>query len=503
MNMSERRPEDAPRPSGANGPAVRGFSDALADELLELVPTPVILTRVSDGRYVAVNEAFCSLVGFPREEVLARNSTDDAWADPEDRAAIIEQLRATGFVRNYPVRARDAVGNDKLGLASMRLLHLPDGPHILAVLHDATELEADRQHRLQQEADIARAQSIAHVGSWTWDLATDELWWSDELYRLFFYDPETFSGNVADAFARTHPDDMGLLEAANARALAGESGSLDYRILGPEGEVRYVHAEGRPERDEDGTIRRIVGFTQDVTEQVLLREERQQFLERLVEVQEEERRRIAADIHDDSLQVMTAVGIRLGTFAGHAQDRAHREELERLATSVQQAIDRLRRLLFELRPHALEQGGIGSALQEYLERTDDEDGWSFEVRDELGSPAPPTDVLAVAYRIAQEALTNARRHADARHVEVAIGWRDGEVELQVRDDGRGFDPRSDVAVRPGHIGLIAMRERAEQAGGRLEIESSPGRGCRVRARLPVPATDPPRSEGRGGVAADG
>ena len=209
---------------------------------------------------------------------------------------------------------------------------------------------------------------------------------------------------------------------------------------------------------------------------------RRGLLRRLVHAQEEERRAIASDIHDDSIQSMFAVGLRLFSLRESMHDAGQIEQVDRLQQNVQQSTDRLRHLLFELRPAALDEGGLPAALRQYLDVMKQEDGIDVDLKTALEhSPASETQVIA--YRIAQEALGNVRKHARARRVECAVSAVDDGILTRIADDGVGFGGSHNGSV-PGHLGLIAMRERAEMAGGWFRITSSAGEGCVVEYWIP-------------------
>jgi PAS domain S-box-containing protein len=208
----------------------------------------------------------------------------------------------------------------------------------------------------------------------------------------------------------------------------------------------------------------------------------------LVHAQESERRRIAWDLHDDSIQVMTAVALRLKSFrrraALHSDVAVHLDDLEGV---VGQAIVRLRSLLFELRPIALDREGLAAALRQYLDSIDLE-GITISLECRLRTEPPP-ETRALLYRLAQEALTNARKHARAQKIEVRLEERGNGVTLRVRDDGIGFSLESQPG-QPGHLGLVAMRERAEVLGGWCRIESAPGAGTTVEVWVPAQPGSP-------------
>jgi signal transduction histidine kinase len=137
-----------------------------------------------------------------------------------------------------------------------------------------------------------------------------------------------------------------------------------------------------------------------------------------------------------------------------------------------------------LRPPALDEAGLAPALELFLTDSFAHDGFDWRVENRLeGEPSP--EARAILYRVALEALTNVRKHADASQVEVLLERRGVGVLLCVRDDGSGFDlPEPDAPAQPGHIGLVSMRERAEAAGGRFAMTSAPGRGTTVEFWMP-------------------
>ena len=209
-------------------------------------------------------------------------------------------------------------------------------------------------------------------------------------------------------------------------------------------------------------------------------------LAEVVAVEEETRRRIAADIHDDTAQAVAAAGLRIDALIGELGDAEAREAGANARQALVEANKRLRRLLFELRPPALDEAGLAAALEQYLTDGFSHDGCDWRVDNRLDAEPSP-EVRAILYRVALEALTNVRKHADAALVEVELERRGVGVAVRVRDDGRGFDlPAPDAPAGPGHIGLISIRERAEAAGGRFGLSSVPGRGTTVDFWMPEP-----------------
>jgi signal transduction histidine kinase len=210
--------------------------------------------------------------------------------------------------------------------------------------------------------------------------------------------------------------------------------------------------------------------------------ERRLLLGHLVAV-EEERARIAANIHDDSIQAITAAGMRLQILRRKLDDPEQLKLVGELQQTIQLSIARLRRLLFELRPPALDRDGLSAAIALYLEQVEQESDTRYRLDDRLRSQ-PPYETRTILYRIVQEALTNVRKHAHAREATVALNEVDGGYLVRISDDGVGFDVEQGVQATPGHLGLAAMRERSTLVGGWLRIESAPGDGTTIEVWTP-------------------
>ncbi len=176
---------------------------------------------------------------------------------------------------------------------------------------------------------------------------------------------------------------------------------------------------------------------------------------------------------------MTAVALRLATLRRRLQAETVDPILTSLEHDVRQSIARLRHLMFVLRPPALENQGVASALQAFLAQVADDAGLAYTLEDRLRSE-PETEARIVVYRIAQEAVSNVVKHARATRIEVTLEEDLNGVLVTIRDDGIGFDPSRPEKPLPGHLGLLVMRERAEQTGGWCIVDSETGRGTSVR-----------------------
>lgn len=214
----------------------------------------------------------------------------------------------------------------------------------------------------------------------------------------------------------------------------------------------------------------------------LVEDARRKLVGQLVHAQEEERVRIAEDIHDDPVQKVVAASMRLQLIRKQVQDPDVRASLDKLLDSIRASIFSLRHMIFELHPSVLEHEGLAPALREHMAKLESE--LEFELQDDF-EEQPSGETRVLLFRIAQEALANVHKHARAQRVEVHLSQDDGGFKVEIRDDGVGFTPPQRLSSAPGHLGLSSMRERAELAGGWCQVHSLPDCGTTVQFWLPA------------------
>ena len=249
----------------------------------------------------------------------------------------------------------------------------------------------------------------------------------------------------------------------------------------------------------------IVARTQGLTREVTVQDERRRLLGRVLQAAEDERTRIAHDLHDGPVQQLAVLNYdiyrarkRIGDLLGNTAAGELMKELQR-TDEVLEVVEKglgeetrvLRQLMGALRPPVLDNRGFADALREHAQRFEEDKGITVDLDLGLTGRLPP-ELETVLYRIVQESLTNVAKHARAHHVSVAVDQPDdATARLRVRDDGVGFDPGNLAQLlREGHFGLAGMRERASLAGGTLEVGSLPRHGTTVEVRLPIAAAQP-------------
>lgn len=288
-----------------------------------------------------------------------------------------------------------------------------------------------------------------------------------------------------------HPDDLGAANANFPDILAGKRGVYELRLVTRSGSVRWIRYSTHPLWDTEAKrVGRFIGAVQDITEdkqaEAQLRESTrrlQHLSRRLLEVQEQERRRLARELHDEVGQALT--GLKLSLEAASREPVSDPMEGVGLAQElVLELMARVRDLSLDLRPSMLDDLGLGPALEWHFRRYTAITGVriQFEKPDLVGRL--PAEVETAAYRIVQEALTNVARHSGAREATVRLWCVNRCLYVQIADNGCGFDFPA-TTTTGASSGLSGMQERTELLGGRLKVESSPGAGTRVTAELPM------------------
>ena len=462
-------------------------------------PTMMFLKDAA-GRYRFVNKRLLVQLGLRREQILGRRDAEifpgaqaalfaasDAEVLSSKSAIELEQPFPTGdgerihMIVKFPVY-------DATGAVS----------GIGGIATDITERKRSEQALAEHRTLLAKAQKVAGLGVWEWEPGTGHMSWSDELYRIYGVDAGQLQPTFETFLERVHPADRVRTATVVARALAeGRGFTHEDRVCRPDGGERVIRTQGEIIRDAAGRVLKLVGACLDITEsrnaevaQRAAAESLQSLTRRLVQVEEAERRRIASELHDRVGQNLSALNINLDIVLGALSDSAAPELRLRLGDSlglIDATLETIEDVMAELRPPLLEEYGLGAALgwyaEEFAKRTDIPVEVEDLARDQIRQL--PRESAVALFRIAQEALNNVAKHADARRVWLRLEADGRELRFIVRDDGAGFDPAASAPTRATRLGMTTMQERAVAAGGSLEVLSAPGKGTTVKAQVPL------------------
>ena len=483
-------------------PATAGYEE-LAVGLLESAPDAIVIVD-ERGTVRIVNDQAEKLFRYKRSELIGEPVEILVPAERRDMHAG-HRRRYTAAPRTRPMGiGMDLVGQRKDGSRfpieiSLSPLRTEEGLLITSVIRDISERkraetamrESERRYREFVEGTDDLVVRLDSEGRFVYLNRSSE--------RILGLSPVECAG--LSAFDFVHPDDRAETREAFAswatERVAGTT--FENRQLSRDGGVTRILWTVNPRYDEGGRMTTVTAIGRDITARERLeaaereaiearaelkaerveREFDREVLRRSIAAQEEERRRIARGLHDETAQALTGILLGLGRVETASELSDAQQEAKRLGAEVSGALRELRRIATSLRPTALDDLGLVPALEQLAEQAPaaERSAVSFE-HSGLGRRLDPS-VETATYRVVQEALTNAARHSEATAIAVAVRQQNGVLETTVEDDGRGFERE-----RPG-LGLTGMRERAELIGGELEIDSSPGAGTKITLRVPV------------------
>ncbi len=350
--------------------------------------------------------------------------------------------------------------------------------------HIAAQLERER-------ARLVEAQEVAKMGSWEAELPTLNVIWSEQTHRIFETDPSRFHPTRAEFREFIHPEERAKVDAALVASLGKRSPStVEYRIVMPDGRVKVLEERWQAFHDEEGKPIRVAGTCRDVTEAVRAEEELRRLSGQLLRLQDEERRRIARDLHDSTGQDLVALATTLSQL--HALIPSSSRKSRKLASQCQaladQCIRDVRTLSYLLHPPMLDEAGLEDAIRHYAggftERTGIE--VELEIAPRLGRMKPHAELAL--FRVVQESLTNIQRHSGSLKAKIRTERGPGKFTLEISDKGSGIS--GSLRRRNGKtpfgfgVGIPSMHERVALIGGQLDIESSGG-GTTVRVTMPA------------------
>ena len=339
-------------------------------------------------------------------------------------------------------------------------------------------LANDRLH-LAMQAGSAMA--------WESDVKSGRGVWFGDLRTILGIDSDTHASSLDEFIGRVHPDER--QQVSEALADAKQNHKLftpEFRIVRPDGTVRWLETRGKFYYAKGGSAERMIGISLDTTERKKAQEALSGVSRKLVEAQEQERARIARELHDDITQRLALVAAELSQLQDQSNDlpskvRNRMQDLQQITSGVSAS---LHALSHELHSSTLQYVGLVKGMkswcQEFAARQQVE--IAFESND---LPRPSQDVSLCLFRVLQEALQNAVKHSGTKQIDVCLAENAGAIHLTVRDSGRGFDFES--ALRNGGLGLTSMRERVRLVGGTIAFDSKPVSGTTIQVCVPISA----------------
>ena len=460
--------------------------------------TPAAMFVFEGEEIGCANSEASVITGHSCEQLGTMKFRDTVHPDFQDlvTARGLARRRGEAVAVHYELKVVSKSGEERWLEFNERTFEFDGRPAVLAIAFDTTERKQAEQALQDSQQLLIQVLATLPVGVSVTDPAGDIILANAASKRIWdgtmtVCGPERWTNSKGYWHDTRHR--IAPTEWASVRALSGGETSLneliDIETFG--GQVKTIQNSAAPIRDAGGSIVGAVIVNEDVTERVraenALHEStnRLQLLSRrLLAVQEEERRHLSRELHDEFGQLLATITLHLHAAKVVAEEAAQ-SALDESMALLQRAGAQVRSMALELRPTMLETGGLDSTLRWLAEQHQQRVGIATEVVGHLNDV--PGDFAIACFRVAQEALTNVVRHARAEHVWIELSQKDGLVELVVRDNGVGFDVTRTLkrAAGGGNLGLLGMKERVEILGGNLEIDSQRGRGTRIRISLPL------------------
>jgi PAS domain S-box-containing protein len=453
----------------------------------------VCLCRMATGAVVDCNESFSRFTGFSREELVGRRMPDlPIWYKPDSCVQILTELAQSRAVMDREVAFQDKNGQPRLGkLSAMQMQH-QSAPHLLLVIRDLDALQKTRAALAGSEARFRELFDKMSSGVVVLEpSANGDAFLVVNCNRA----AERIEGKKRDALLGRD-----IIEALPSTVTSGLL-AVYQRVWGtgiPERYPEAIYREDRLGMWKENYIYKlpsgeIVNVYDDITERkqaeeklLLYQQQLQSLASELSLAEERERRILAAELHDQIGQTLSLVKMKLHGLRAHLPDESARQQFDETRGFLDQAIRDTRSLTLELCPPVLYELGLAAALEWLTESFRAKTGINCLVRARSGANLSD-DIKGVLFRAVRELLFNVYKHAGARRVEVRTSQSRNFFQVEVKDDGIGFEVAAVEALAvAGHAyGLFSIRERLSHLGGRMRVASTPGRGATITLEVPA------------------
>jgi PAS domain S-box-containing protein len=433
-----------------------------------------------DGGFTYICPNVHVIFGHSQEEVRSMARISRLFGRDLIDAA---ELPQRGEVQNIELQIETKDGLSRSLLVHVKAVSIKGGT-ILYVCRDITERKESERALSRNEQRLTLALEAAAAGTWDWDVVSGGITWSPEARHMFGDDSNSLPPSFEAFLSRVHPFDRDRVAHTMANAMReGEPYETEFRVQGRDTGERWVMAKGKGLKN--GKPLRMLGVFVDFTDRHRVEHELHELSGRLIDAHEQERSRLARELHDDVGQRLALLTVefgvlrkRLGSADEHTADALARITGEMATIGLQ-----LHRFSHELHPARLEQLGFEASIRSMCQEISEARGIAIQFTSSTLPEALPADVALCLYRVTQEALHNAVKHSGSSRASVTVTADANAVTLRVVDQGVGFNPA--VSHRKDALGLVSMRERARLVRGSFALVAQPGAGTSVEVCVPL------------------
>jgi PAS domain S-box-containing protein len=457
-----------------------------------------------DEKLVLFNDKLCEIFGYPRAELASRTWTE--LTRPGDLATDTSMFHrlAAGELDDYEIEKHLTHKDGRVVHARIigKCLRNSEGKvtTLVAMVQDITARKQAEEALRKSQERFNLAVRGSNDGIWDWNILSGEVFYSERVRELLGYGPGEFPDLIESIDTHLHPDDHSRTWAAiRAHLDTRIPYDKEHRLRTKDGRYRWFRCRGQAVWDDAGKPVRMAGSLTDIHDRRMNEESlrqaqadallaRQEFTQRLISAQEQERKRLAGELHDSLGQNLSLIKNRIQlAFTGTGPVSDHLEAASKL---VAECINEVRNLSHHLRPLPIEQFGLTDCLENLVQEVAGCCTIHFERRFENVDDLFPDEQATMVYRILQEALNNLVKHSQATSAAVTLERDLHCVRLRIQDDGRGFDKGFVMGphrIRTG-IGLKSIDERVRILGGSLDIRTGPAQGTVLQIEIPLHET---------------
>jgi PAS domain S-box-containing protein len=455
--------------------------------LVQEAPLGIVLED-GDRHIRLVNSALCSMLGYTSEELVGTSFSSIADpADDELERPLFDELnggsRTCCRVERRFLRKNGERVWGRASVVPWRGTDSNDG--FVWMVLDLTELRHAQRDLLHYEERLSLALQASHTGIWELNAHTGLISWTGNHGLTADGASEQMSTSLSEFLYRVHPEDRNALEAATSEALReGQPFSVEFRLIDSRDRVRWILCKGKAVGPSAGPWAGVLGVNVDITELKQAEIELHRVMGRLIQAQEEERRRISGELHDDISQRLALLSVELASVANslRREERSLPSALDNLQRGIEEVASDVHGLSHQLHSTKLQNLGLRAALRELGQQVAEQHGIQVKIDAGNLTEGIPEDAALCLFRVAQEAINNVVKHSHAECASVTISQQGNLLRLYISDSGVGFD----TTTRSSGIGLAGMRERVRFLGGTLSIRSALGEGTEITAEVRIP-----------------